>query len=77
VNDDGALGLAAVRAGAGPGYMMEHEVAGDIASGRMTRVLDAWCRPFAGFHLYHPSRRQTPPALRAPIEALRWRPGDP
>jgi DNA-binding transcriptional LysR family regulator len=40
---------------------------------RLTRVLDAWCQPFPGYHLYHPSRRQQPPALALLIEALRFR----
>lgn len=65
------LAAAAVRAGAGLGYLMEHEVADDIASGRLVQVLDAWCPTFPGYHLYHPSRRQTPPALRALIDALK------
>ncbi|MDH5824956.1 LysR family transcriptional regulator [Luteimonas sp. RD2P54] len=65
------LALAAVRAGAGLGYLLEHDVADDIASGRLVQVLDAWCPAFPGYHLYHPSRRQTPPALRALIDALK------
>lgn len=65
------LAAAAVRAGAGLGYLMEHEVAEDLASGRLVQVLDAWCPAFPGYHLYHPSRRQTPPALRALIDALK------
>ena len=62
---------AAVRAGAGLGYMMEQEVADEIADGRLIQVLDGWCVPFPGLHLYHPSRRQSPQALRALIAALR------
>ena len=50
---------------------MDHEVADDLAAGRLVQVLDAWCPTFPGYHLYHPSRRQTPPALRALIDALR------
>ena len=61
-----------VRAGAGLGYMLESDVAADLASGRLVQVLDAWCPPFPGCHLYYPSR-QVPPALRALTDALRWR----
>jgi DNA-binding transcriptional LysR family regulator len=68
--NDGELPAAAVRAGVGLGYMMEHDVADEIASGALVQVLDDWCPPFPGFHLYHPSRRQSPPALRALIAAL-------
>ncbi|MET0328403.1 MAG: LysR family transcriptional regulator [Luteimonas sp.] len=71
VVDEVPLTLAAMRAGVGLGYVMEHEVAADLASGRLVQVLDAWCPTFPGYHLYHPSRRQTPPALRALIDALR------
>lgn len=71
IANDGALMAAAVRAGAALGYMMEEEVAEEIADGRLVQVLDAWCVPFPGLHLYHPSRRQSPPALRALISALR------
>ncbi len=71
VANDGPLMAAAVRAGAALGYMMEEEVVEEIADGRLIQVLDRWCVPFPGLHLYHPSRRQSPPALRALISALR------
>ena len=73
VVNDGDLIAAAVRAGVGLGYLLEHNVAADLAAGGLVQVLDDWCPPFPGFHLYHPSRRQTPPALKALIAALRWR----
>lgn len=69
--NDGALAAAAVQAGTGLGYLMEHQVADEIAAGRLVQVLAEWCPTFPGCYLYHPSRRQTPPALRALIEALR------
>jgi DNA-binding transcriptional LysR family regulator len=71
IANDGPLMAAAVRAGAALGYMMEEEVAEEIADGRLIQVLGGWCVPFPGLHLYHPSRRQQPPALRALIAALR------
>ena len=71
VTNDGPLVAAAVRAGAGLGYVMEHDVAEDIAAGRLVQVLADWCPVFPGLRLYHPSRRQTPPALRALIDALK------
>ncbi|WP_337268700.1 LysR family transcriptional regulator [Oryzifoliimicrobium ureilyticus] len=71
ISNDGELIAAAIRAGAGLGYMMEHDVAEDIASGALIEVLEDWCPRFPGFYLYHPSRRQSPPALRALIEHLR------
>lgn len=72
VANDGDLPAAAVRAGAGLGYIMEHDVANEIAAGQLVQVLADWCPTFPGFHLYHSSRRQSPPALRALIAALRY-----
>jgi DNA-binding transcriptional LysR family regulator len=69
VNDE-VLAGATVRAGAGLGYMMEHDVADEIADGRLVQVLAAWCPSYPGCRLYYPDRRVTP-ALRALIEALR------
>ena len=71
VVNDGGLAAAAVRAGAGLGYMLEHEAAADLAAGRLMQVLDAWSTPFAGCHLYYPNRQVTP-AMRALSDALRW-----
>lgn len=73
VVNDGPLAAAAIRAGAGLGYIMECDVAEDLAAGRLVQVLDDWCPTFPGCYLYHSSRRQSPPALRALIEALRVR----
>lgn len=76
VVDDGALAAAAVLAGAGLGYVMEEDAAADVAAGRLVRVLDDWCEPFAGLHLFYPGRGGTP-ALRALVDALRWTGGGP
>lgn len=61
--------------GFGPSYMMESLVKADIDSGALEVVLEDWSPPFAGYHLYYPSRRQPTPAFAAIVEALRWRPG--
>lgn len=71
VNDE-VLAAAAVRAGAGLGYMMEHDVADEIKDGRLIQVLTPWCPSYPGCRLYYPDRRVSP-ALRALIDALRWR----
>ncbi|MGU3474619.1 LysR family transcriptional regulator [Methylobacterium sp. D48H] len=72
VVNDGRLAAAAIRAGAGLGYMLEDEAADDLAAGRLVQALDAWCPSFPGCHLYYPDRQVTP-ALRSLIDALRWR----
>ena len=65
------LALALVRTGGCVSLHMEEDVAGDLASGTLEEVLAAWSPPFDGVFLYHPSRRQTPPALRALIDFLK------
>ena len=72
VNDMRLQRLAAL-AGAGLAYIMADYVAPDLSSGRLIRVLDDWCPPFPGYHLYYPSRRQRSPPLAVVIEALRHR----
>ena len=42
---------------------MEEHAAPHLASGRLVRVLEDWCEPFAGYFLYYPSRRQQLAAL--------------
>jgi DNA-binding transcriptional LysR family regulator len=73
VFNDGEMILDAALAGHGIAYAYEDAVSAHVAAGRLTRVLERWCPPFPGYYLYHPSRRQTPPALSALIAALRYR----
>lgn len=40
--------------------------------GRLMRVLDDWCAPFAGYYLYYPSRRQPSTAFSLVVDALRY-----
>jgi DNA-binding transcriptional LysR family regulator len=64
--------LNAALAGGGLAYVPEDLVEGYMR-GKLTRVLEDWCPPFAGYHLYYPHRRQTP-AFTLLVEALRYRP---
>ncbi|WP_375313960.1 LysR family transcriptional regulator [Bradyrhizobium sp. A5] len=73
VFNTGLLRMNAVRAGLGLAYMPEDLVKREIADGRLVRVLADWCAPFAGYHLYYPSRRQPTPAFAVLVEALRYR----
>lgn len=45
----------------------------DIAKGRLRRVLEKWSPYWDGYYLYYPSRRQSSPAFRAVVDALRHR----
>jgi DNA-binding transcriptional LysR family regulator len=47
-------------------------VAPQLAAGRLVTVLDGWAPPaFSGYFLYHSSRRQNRPALKALVDFLR------
>lgn len=68
-----ALMLRAARAGFGLVCVMEDHVADDIAAGSLVRVLEDWCPPFAGYHLYYPNRRQPSAAFSLLVNTLRHR----
>jgi DNA-binding transcriptional LysR family regulator len=68
-----ALRLNAALAGLGLAYLPEDEAQTHLAKGRLIRVLDDWCPPFSGCHLYYPSRRQPTPAFALLVDALRYR----
>jgi DNA-binding transcriptional LysR family regulator len=59
--------------GMGIAFLPEGEFAPHIDEGRLVRVLEDWCPPFPGFHLYYPSRRHPSPAFSLVLEALRVR----
>ncbi|MEG3159434.1 LysR family transcriptional regulator [Sphingomonas sp. LB2R24] len=63
--------LKAASEGLGLACVMEDQAAPYLADGRLIRVLDNWCAPFAGYHLYYPDRRQLPPAFQVLVAALR------
>lgn len=65
--------LDAALAGFGVAYLPEDTVAPHIERGRLKLVLDSWCAPFPGYHLYFPSRRQSSPTLSLVAEALRYK----
>jgi len=59
--------------GFGLAYVPEDVARPHLAKGRLRRVLDDWCPPYSGYHLYYPSRRQSTPAFALLVEALRYR----
>ena len=69
--DDADLMIRAAMDGLGLTFSFEEYVAPQTASRALVRVLPDWCPPFAGYFLYHPSRRQQSAALSALIETLR------
>jgi DNA-binding transcriptional LysR family regulator len=65
--------INAALAGLGLSYLPEDVVQPCLAQGRLRRVLEDWCPPFPGYHLYYPSRRQHSRAFVLLVEALRYR----
>ena len=66
--------LNAALAGLGLAYVPEGMAQPHLAKGRLERVLEDWCLPYSGYHLYYPSRRQHTPAFALLVDALRYRP---
>jgi DNA-binding transcriptional LysR family regulator len=67
------LRLASALQGLGLAYMPEDLALPYLANRRLIRVLEDWCPPFPGYHLYYPSRRHSSPAFGILVEALRFR----
>jgi DNA-binding transcriptional LysR family regulator len=65
--------IKAARAGLGLAYVFGDTLEADLSSGALIRVLADWTPPFAGYHLYYPSRRQQSPAFALLVDALRHR----
>jgi DNA-binding transcriptional LysR family regulator len=65
--------LTAALAGFGIAFLPEDLMAPHIAKRRLKPVLQDWCPPFPGYHLYYPSRRQSSPAFALLVDALRYR----
>ena len=68
-----AMRLLSALDGLGIARMPEDQVLPYIKDGRLVRVLEEWCPPFPGYHLYYPSRKHSSPALTLLVETLRYR----
>jgi DNA-binding transcriptional LysR family regulator len=75
ISNNAQMIVRAALDGLGLACVLEDLAADHLASGRLVRVLADWCPPFAGYHLYYPSRRQPSAAFALLVEALRYRPG--
>lgn len=65
--------LRAALDGAGLVYLTEGQLQPYVDDGRLTRVLEDWCEPFSGYHLYYPSRHQPTAAFALLVDSLRYR----
>ena len=66
-----ALAIELAEAGGGITYCQETLVTPVVEAGRLVEVLQDWASASSGFHIYYPSRRQVPQALKALIPHLR------
>ena len=57
--------------GYGIAFVPESLVERQVASGELVQVLDDWCLKFPGYYIYYPSRRQSLPAFKVIVDALR------
>jgi DNA-binding transcriptional LysR family regulator len=60
--------------GYGIAYLHEDAVREHLDSGRLVQILADWTPPFAGYHLYYPSRRHPSQAFSMLVDALRHHP---
>ena len=65
--------LDAAVAGFGIAFVPDDLALPHIATGHLTRVLEDWCVPWPGYHLYYPTSRQSSAAFALLVEALRYR----
>ncbi|MDE8653125.1 LysR family transcriptional regulator [Novosphingobium album (ex Liu et al. 2023)] len=70
ISNDVRMVVGAAVAGLGLAFVPEDYVLAEIAAGTLVRVMEDWCPPFPGYHLYYPSRRQPRPAFALLIEEL-------
>jgi len=58
--------------GVGIAYVMRDRVEAQVESGALVQVLEDWCPPFSGYHLYYSSRRRPSQAFSLVVDALRY-----
>lgn len=69
--NDMELMLRTACAGGGITFGMEETMRPYMARGELVPLLEPFCAPFPGFHLYYPRRQHQPAKLRALVDYLR------
>jgi len=64
--------LRAALAGFGIAYIPEDMAQDHIQEGSLQRILEDWCPPYKGYHIYYASRRHSSQAFSLLINALRY-----
>jgi DNA-binding transcriptional LysR family regulator len=73
VSNNARMMVRAALDGLGLACVLEDLVTEHLTEGSLVRVLADWCPPFAGYHLYYPSRRQPSAAFSLLVETLHFR----
>jgi DNA-binding transcriptional LysR family regulator len=60
----------AALAGFGLAYVPEDVAPQHLSKGRLKRVLDDWCPPYSGYHLYYQGRGQPTQAFTLLVDTL-------
>lgn len=68
-----ALAIELAETGGGIAYCQKGRVASQLRNGTLIEVLADWSSVGPAFHMYYPSRRQLPEALRALLSMIRAR----
>jgi DNA-binding transcriptional LysR family regulator len=71
VVSESALAMDIALGGGGIAYCLRNRIAPLIDAGRLREVLPTWSSMGEAFHIYYPSRRQQPEALRTLITMLK------
>jgi DNA-binding transcriptional LysR family regulator len=72
VFSDTKQALRAALDGFGVAYLPEDMTTVHAQKGQLERVLEDWCPPFPGYHLYYSSRRKPSQAFGVLVDALRY-----
>jgi DNA-binding transcriptional LysR family regulator len=64
--------LQAALGGLGLAYVPEGMAQPHLAKGHLKRVLEDWCLPYSGYHLWYPSRRQSSAAFALLVNCLSY-----
>lgn len=64
--------LNAALAGLGIAYVPEDLAASYVAKKKLVRVLEDWCPPWPGYHLFYPMRHESSSAFSLLVNALRY-----
>lgn len=65
--------LRAALANFGIAFLPKDIFQAHLDSGELVQVLEEWCPPFTGYHLYFPNRMRASPAFDVVLDALRYK----